>query len=124
MSAHKAPSRLPTSEPTPRDMRVAEAVRGFERWPVVLAFARAMVRKLDRHAPKKGGREGWQNDDPGALWGRIGEESAELWNALGISGTKQQVLDEAADVANMAMMTADAAGAIDLAAVVAEAVGK
>ncbi|MFZ5440494.1 MAG: hypothetical protein ACOZQL_10825 [Myxococcota bacterium] len=84
----------------------------FSRWPVVREFARAMMRKLDQHAPKRGGREGWQNDDPRALWCRVTEEAGELWNALGLSGTKQQVLDEAADVANMAMMVADAEGAI------------
>lgn len=86
-----------------------EALRSFDRWPTVYEFALAMIRKLDQHAPRKGKREGWSNDEPVALLARVCDETVEL--CLSIDETPPaRVLDEAADVANMAMMLADACG--------------
>lgn len=84
---------------------------GLSRWPVLVPFIAAMVRKLDANKPKKGGREGWQNDDPQALLARVREEVDELAHAVAVS-PRVDILHEAADVANMAMMVADSEGAI------------
>lgn len=96
---------------------------GLDRWPVLVPFITAMVRKLDANKPKKGGREGWCTDLPADLMRRVLEEAAEMRVLvdLGPSETtetranaKAEILDEAADVANMAMMVADASGALDV----------
>ena len=84
---------------------------GLSRWPVLAPFIAAMARKLDANKPKKGGREGWQNDDPQALLARVREEVDELTHAVAVS-PRVDILHEAADVANMAMMVADSEGAI------------
>jgi len=81
-------------------------------WPVVHAFALAMVAKLEQHKPKKGGREGWEEDDPLDLMRRVQQEARELSKAINRSEPDETVLAEAADVANMAMMVADAYGAL------------
>jgi len=78
-------------------------------WPVVLAFAKIMEHKLaqNRH---KGGRDGWLTDGVHELKGRIYDEYVELDDAL--LTKPMMALDvalEAADIANMAMMTADRA---------------
>lgn len=96
---------------------------GLDRWPVLVSFIAAMVRKLDANKPKKGGRDGWCNDLPADLMRRVLEEAAEM-RVLVDSGpsettetranAKAEILDEAADVANMAMMVADASGALDV----------
>lgn len=85
---------------------------GLDRWPVLVPFIAAMVRKLDANKPKKGGREGWRNDNPDALVRRVIEEAEELEHAVDTEGARG-ILLEAADVANMAMMVADASGALD-----------
>lgn len=82
----------------------------------------AMVKKLDANRPKKGGREGWQNDDPSALVRRVIEEAEELEHAVDTQ-PRGLILAEAADVANMALMVADAAGALDVCAVLGREVG-
>ena len=82
---------------------IVDVLGPFARWPTVYWFALEMVRKLDSNKPKKGGREGWENDDPLALLGRLREEVEELSAARNDIG-------EAADVANMAMMVADSIG--------------
>jgi NTP pyrophosphatase (non-canonical NTP hydrolase) len=92
--------------------RLATANLGLDRWPVLAAFLAAMVRKLDANKEKKGGREGWRHDDPADLLRRVNEEAAEMRGVVEARGVPaSEVLDEAADVANMAMMVADAAGA-------------
>jgi hypothetical protein len=63
---------------------------------------------LNRH---KGDREGWSGDSPELLLARLKEEVTELLGAIH-SGTDQQVLEEAADVANFAMMIADVSGGL------------
>ncbi len=77
-------------------------------WPYVLAFAKRMEAKLakNRH---KGDRNGWIKDDPKALFWRIGDEHKELMQAME-SGTNEEIANEAADVANFAMMIADIFG--------------
>lgn len=98
-------------------------------WPVVLAFAVEMERKLslNRH---KGDREGtidetdtdargpglhgihggWIYDRPVSLCRRVDEEAKELLDEIETATTFGKVFAEAADVANMAMMVADAWG--------------
>lgn len=79
-------------------------------WPLVLAFSKRMEAKLElnRH---KGDREGWLGCKVGDLLARLKQETEELETALRrvpSLGT-QNVADEAADVANFAMMIADLA---------------
>lgn len=98
-----------------RDTAAREEQRealGLDRWPVLIPFIAAMVQKLDANRPKKGGREGWRNDDPSALVRRVIEEAEELEHAVDTQ-PRGLILAEAADVANMALMVADAAGALD-----------
>lgn len=91
-----------------RAKAVAEALGPIASWPVVLEFAKAMARKLEHHRPKKGGRDGWASDSSGALLLRLRQEVDELDGALFAEVEPIDVLGEAADVANMAMMVADA----------------
>lgn len=84
--------------------------------PEVHAFAQAMERKLRANDHKPG----WKQDDPGALMDRVEEEAIELrcaasaWRISGLRRTTiaEHVLEEAADVANMAMMVADVCGGL------------
>jgi NTP pyrophosphatase (non-canonical NTP hydrolase) len=83
-------------------------------WPYVLAFAQRMEAKLakNRH---KGDRNGWINCNPDELAFRIRDELAELEDALRlvrhkeniVASEREQIANEAADVANFAMMIAD-----------------
>ncbi|MEM1355957.1 MAG: hypothetical protein AAGH88_13870 [Planctomycetota bacterium] len=87
--------------------RLAEAFNNSPTWPYVLAFAKRMEAKLakNRH---KGDRLGWLKDTPASLVRRIDDERIELLAEIRSGGIALDVMDEAADVANMAMMTADA----------------
>lgn len=89
----------------------------LELRPEVAEFAQAMERKLraNDHRP------GWGNDHPQALLARMKDEAGELEGAAyrcwvsGLRGAEvedlaQEVLYEAADVANFAMMVADVCG--------------
>jgi NTP pyrophosphatase (non-canonical NTP hydrolase) len=56
----------------------------------------------------KGDRNGWLKDDALSLWNRLDQESCELLSALkDPDATFEQMANEAADVANFAMMVAD-----------------
>lgn len=83
--------------------------------PVVVAFANAMMRKL--HANHhKGDRDGWCADSPWHFIDRVDEEAKELRAEVAsgcLNWKLDAILNEAADVANIAMMVADAAGAIE-----------
>lgn len=77
------------------------------RWRIeVTTFADAMERKL-RANEHKGH---WANEDILYLMRRMNDEVVELKRAIGSGGA---VLDEAADVANFAMMIADVCGALE-----------
>ena len=82
-------------------------------WPWVLAFARRMEAKLEQNR-HKGDREGWQKDSANALLRRLSDELDELKAAVArplINSERQiAIADEAANVANFAMMIADVAG--------------
>jgi NTP pyrophosphatase (non-canonical NTP hydrolase) len=73
-------------------------------------FARAMEARLEanRH---KGNRPGWMRDTVGGLFERLEEEMEELREAVDSfprsREQKDEILREAADVANFAMMVAD-----------------
>jgi hypothetical protein len=56
----------------------------------------------------KGGRGMWLNDDPRDLLARVRQEVDELEEALAAGASPKTVWEEAADVANMAAMVADA----------------
>ncbi len=75
--------------------------------PEVLAFARLMEAKLRKHDVRMG--QSWKDDDPEALFLRLKQEGQELWWALGGDG---DVVGEAVDVANFAMMIADISGLV------------
>lgn len=68
--------------------------------PEILMFAGIMERELAANDHKGG----WENDQPEALLRRLREETAELVRAVGGEG---DVVSEAADVANFAMMIWD-----------------
>lgn len=70
-------------------------------------WTRAMREKLRRNA-HKGTRKNWTADPPRQLMRRVREEVAELQQAMSFRLTPEQVYEEAADVANMAFMVADA----------------
>jgi hypothetical protein len=79
----------------------------------VVAFADAMERKL-RANDWKGG---WKEDTSGALMVRVREEfrefdAAHLAYPRGTEQYRTKLLDEAADVANMAMMVVDVCGGL------------
>jgi NTP pyrophosphatase (non-canonical NTP hydrolase) len=80
-------------------------------WPHVLAFARRMEAKLEanRH---KGNREGWLKDSPFDLFRRLRDEADELGEALRCRSESEVIANEAADVANFAMMIADVVGGL------------
>lgn len=126
LHCHCGPSRLD-------DMHAADCIVTAARragiaepsptWPYVLAFALRMERKLDENR-HKGNREGWIKDDPIALFRRLRDEAAELGAALTVercgcravgecTHPDPKVGDEAADVANFAMMIADAVGDLE-----------
>lgn len=87
-------------------------VRKLRKWPSVRVYVQAMCNKLDAHEKTKGGREGWVDDSPLELMDRVRDEVTELQGSIDLGLT--DILQEAADVGNMAMMAADAAGAIKL----------
>ncbi len=94
-------------------------------WPTVTAFARIMIAKLDANQHKG---DGWKSDRPEDLLRRLREETTELATMLarkhrdagGLSKVtpdeyawwSKRVGEEAADVANFAMMIADACDAL------------
>lgn len=87
--------------------------------PPVLAFAWLMEGKLRKHDADRGAR-GWQDDRPEALRDRIGDELAEVTQALRQwtnpnsceATARNTVANECADVGNFAMMVADVCGGL------------
>lgn len=89
--------------------------------PEVAAFARIMEAKLRENDHKSG----WKHDTAFALLDRVEHEVAELRSALfGVhcrvfsgkcDGCREEVVGEAADVANFAMMVADVVGGLEVA---------
>lgn len=88
-------------------LAAAEATMDSPTWPYVLAFARQMEGKLDQNR-HKGNREGWLKDAPIDLLARLVEEVVELQHAIDRGWPTDDVDGEAADVANFALMVADA----------------
>ncbi|MEL6323782.1 MAG: hypothetical protein AAFQ84_06090 [Pseudomonadota bacterium] len=98
--------------------RTALAHRPSEGWrPEVRAFADLMEAQLKANDHKPG----WKNDDPDALWKRLQQEATELYAGLakwtdgiqsGLIADPETIGNEAADVANFAMMIADVCGAL------------
>jgi hypothetical protein len=90
------------------DMRneIWDAIRAGETTirPEVMAFAVLMETKLYMNDHKGG----WRNDTPEALLERLYEEVDELKEALLVKSVR--IANEAADVANFAMMIADVGG--------------
>lgn len=77
-----------------------------ERESAVDWFAERMKQKLRK--PENEAKGGWREDSLRALWHRLREETDELFEALDEDGVPwDHVIDEAADVANFAMMIAD-----------------
>lgn len=78
--------------------------------PEVLAFAQAMEAKLREHDGDRGAA-GWRRDSTSALLRRLREEVEEL-ALVGPFTCVDEVLGEAADVGNFAMMIADVCGVL------------
>lgn len=101
---------------TDRAQRCRDAIREAERRgmlrPEVAAFALLMEQQLQANDHKPG----WKGDHGRALVNRLGEECAELSEAVDMHdagiGDTTSLGKEAADVANFAMMIADVYGAI------------
>jgi NTP pyrophosphatase (non-canonical NTP hydrolase) len=95
--------------------RIVATVREVERWqslrPEVQAFALAMEEQLRANDAQKGTT--WQSDQTTwwPLWEHFCQEAVELHDAIH-SGDRAQILHEAADAANLAMMLADNLGAL------------
>lgn len=77
-----------------------DAVEALGIRPSVLWFALRMEEQLRKNDWKGG----WERDEAAALLSRLHEETRELAQAVGGEG---DVVKEAADVANFAMMNAD-----------------
>lgn len=88
--------------PIPRPYEGSSQTIEYVQW-----FAGEMEHKLakNRH---KGDREGWINDHPKRLLERLNQETEELAQAIFL-GDYDQIIAEAADVGNFAMMIADIA---------------
>lgn len=83
----------------------------LKRWrPEVEAFADAMEAKLRANDHKRG----WRECNLQYLSMRLTQEREELRQAIERDATPQEILDEAADVANFAMMIADWHRALDM----------
>ena len=97
--------------------------------PQIRRMAEGMQFKIDKNMHKPGwltyndkGERIWNSDMISFLEGKLGEESYELVNSIrdlhntcwqvDMSARKKDVFYEACDVANIAMMLADACGAI------------
>lgn len=91
---------------------MSEQVNQSPTWPYVLAFAKRMEAKLEQNR-HKGDRSGWLKSQPHSLLKRIREESTELEDALNREESLTEIVDEAADVANFAMMIADHTGQLE-----------
>jgi NTP pyrophosphatase (non-canonical NTP hydrolase) len=80
--------------------------------PAVLKFAQAMEDRLREHDAERGAH-GWDNSDSFWLYDRLRQECRELRKELRRAdgncdvGYLARIRDEAADVANFAMMIAD-----------------
>lgn len=77
--------------------------------PKVLAMAELMETKLRKH-DADWGDDGWVNADPFDLLVRMRQEGEELEEA--VTEERKDMAEEAADVANLAMMIVDAAGGL------------
>ena len=107
-------TRVQEAAASPERVR-EQAIADSPTWPWVLAFAHEMEAKLaeNRH---KGDREGWARSGAYDLLHRLRQEADELelridhgcQNGL----PESTVIGEAAEVANFAMMIADAAGGL------------
>lgn len=80
----------------------------IEPRPEVVWFAKQMELKLKANDHKKH----WHEMHMDYLIERLYQESQELWTAI-ISGNASDIVQEAADVSNFAMMIADNAGLKD-----------
>lgn len=85
--------------------RAEGRAEGLRVRPAVRDFALEMERKLARHD----NRPGWEHEEGRWLLSRLMDEAVELSDALR-KGDIATIVDEAADVANFAMMIADNAG--------------
>jgi NTP pyrophosphatase (non-canonical NTP hydrolase) len=86
--------------------RSSDVAAGGERAEVA-AFAGLMEDRLRRHDDRRGAR-GWRVESRHFLFGRLREEVEELRGAV----VPDAIAEEAADVANYAMMIADVAGGL------------
>jgi hypothetical protein len=86
-------------------------------WPLVMPWVNAMIRKLEANNYKG---DGWCEDSPESLLCRVQEELHDLQRAVYAGASDRLVRHEAADVANMAHMVADAYAAAEAAKEVAD----
>lgn len=93
-------------------MNTNQTISVFSPRPAVAAFASEMEAKLCEN-DHKGGREEWRTRDPLVLLAYLKIEVAELELELRAPTREPRLIArEAADVGNIAMMVADACGAL------------
>jgi hypothetical protein len=83
----------------------------IELRPEVAVFAELMELKLRKHDARRG--QSWKNDGTLPLLRRVNDEQGELLQAY-IDGSSREVILEAVDLANFAMMIADINGSCEL----------
>ena len=74
----------------------------FSDWQAVISFTESMIEKLGENEHKAH----WDTVDEAYLMRRLEEETKELAEALA-KGDTAEIIREAADIANFAMMIAD-----------------
>lgn len=79
-------------------------------WPTVTMFAEAMKDGLDVNEHKGG----WEDCSEEFLIAKLAEEFAEFVQAVKGEESAEAIREEAADLANVAMMLADNCGAFDV----------
>lgn len=100
--AHDIHKRIISGEVLTAEQQYLESA---SRWPrrVVAWFAERMEGKLLENDHKGG----WHDEHPSDLYERLLEEARELKEALMLGAESYDIVREAADVANIAMMLAD-----------------
>lgn len=83
-------------------------VNGVRLRPSVEKFAQAMEEKLRKHDADRG-PSGWSGDGVERLFDRLSDESNELFDAIYVDDSADEVMSEATDVGNFAMMIFDEA---------------
>lgn len=117
MNQNQTPETVAEVNQSEAKVHCSDLLAGSPTYPYVVEFGKRMEAKLERNR-HKGNREGWINDDAHALLKRLNQEITELaiemgyahheiWESGKCASRAEAVANEAADIANFAMMIAD-----------------